>query len=226
MFALKLLSFTLKALAAISVYLYKIDILGIRAEKSSTYDSSISTFIVACCVACLFAKIDLSKHFQSMSVAMVYGLESLLTVYGTETAMYLVWIPLLKKLSLLSARISKTFQKTTNPPAGINHANCMDSDIFCYLNIGLALFIASNTLKSFDFMNKLKSILPKNRKFIADSQPTDGPTKIINGAINLSTEANNAAMIEDSTKTKNSAIKVNRREKPKRKPILLLNVRL
>lgn len=210
MLPLKLFSFALKAYVAIFIHLYKIDILNIGAEKRSSLDSNISSFIVASCVACMLSKIDFSPHLKSISNTFVYLLESVLTIYGTETIMYMIWLPLLRGLSWISSKIGKTFTRSRHKFSTGDPSNCIESDLFCYLNICLALYIASNTLASFDCIKNLKTLWPTKLMPIKNA-PADLTTEIINTA--TITEPN----LSDR-------VNVNPVVRPKRKPILLMNV--
>lgn len=210
MLPLKLFSFALKAYVAIFIHLYKIDILNIGAEKRSSLDSNISSFIVASCVACMLSKIDLSSHLKSISQTFVYLMESVLTIYGTETIMYMIWLPLLRGLSWISSKIGKTFTRSRHKFSTGDPSNCIESDLFCYLNICLALFIASNTLASFDCFKNLKTLWP-GKLMPSKNAPADMTTEIIN----------TATMAEPNII---DHVRVNP-VRPKRKPILLMNVR-
>lgn len=217
---LKLLSFALKASVAIFIHSYKIDILNIRAEKGSSLDSNISTFIVASCVACILSKVDLSQHFQSISNVLVFVLESVLTIYGTEVVMYLIWLPLLKGLLWMSTRIGKSFTKSRYKSLDDEMTNCIDSDLFCYLNICLALFIASNTLASFDGMKNLKKWWPSTLTTRENVSPAI-PQKITNTMMpNVNPLLSNIKMTDPDSSTANVT-----QIRPKRKTILLMNVR-
>lgn len=212
MLPIKLLSFALKASVAIFFHLYKIDILNIRTGKGSPLDSNISTFVVASCVACMFSRINLSPHLQSISRTLVYVLEFVLTLYGTETAMYLIWLPLLKGLLWISSKITETFTRSRHKsPADVQTSNCIESDLFCYLNICMAMFIASNTLASFGWIKNLKalwkSIIASRKNAIPETQAMDMTPKIMNNTI-----------VED-------AVKAVYQVRPKRRPIMLMNVR-
>lgn len=235
------LSFGLKACLAIFVHLYKIDILNIRAEKGSSLDSNLSTLIVASCVACLFSKINLSPHFQSLSNMMVYGLELLVTLYGTELTMYMIWIPLMKGLLWMSSNISKTFTRSRHKASVGDTSNCVESDLFCYINIFLALLIASNTLASFDCFKNFKSLLPSTsmsgKNAVADTA-NDVITKIKNNKTPTPVEATKiiknttpipvkvlTTKIPKTTKLPDSVKADVYRVRPKKRPVMLLNVR-
>lgn len=230
------LSFVLKACVAIFVHLYKFDILNLRAEKSSSLDSNISAFIVASCVACLFSKIDLSPHFQTISNTMVYVLELMMTLYGTELTMYMIWIPLMKGLLWMSSKISKTFTRSRYKSPADDMSNCIESNLFCYLNICLALFIASNTLASFDCFKNLKSLWPpklmlNKSAIMADTLAEDVPdkdvtTKVLNNSMMPDSQVEDVTTEFINNTNMANAAKVNvNKVRPKKRPVLLLNVR-
>lgn len=175
---LKFLSFTLKAYMAIIFHLYKIDILKLKSiEKSSTFESSASTFIVVTCVACLLSKINLSPYIPSISNLMVYILELTMTIYGTELIVQMIWIPILKALFWTCSKIGKMLMRKKYK-SGVNGlAQFIDQSLFCYLNFGLALLIASNTLGSFGYIQNiwpLKSIVRRMKGGVdVLTEPTD-----------------------------------------------------
>lgn len=208
---LKFLPFALKAGAALFIHLYKIDILNIRTLKGSPLDANISTFIVASSVACMLAKINLSSHLQSISSVLVFILESILTIYGTEVTMYLIWLPLLKGLLWMSTQIGKTFTRSRYKLPQVDNTSCIESDLFCYLNIGLAFFIASNTLASFDWFRNLRNLWPST----ADKTVVPRVDDVMTNIINPSMIAKPDPIIKSNMQ----------RVRQKRKPILLMNVR-
>lgn len=221
MFPLKLIPFTLKAFAAIAIHSHKIDILNLRAERGSSLDSNISTFIVASCVACILSKVNLSPHLQSISDRLVFVLEMVLTVYGTEVAMYLIWLPFLKGLLSISTKLSQGFNKSRYKAPVDDVSNCVESDLFCYLNICLALFIASNTLASFDLMKNLKTLWPSTVPFKHPSMSTaKNVERKIPEYVHTQTVTN--AMLPASTAAESG---IGNRIRPKRRPILLMNLR-
>ncbi len=216
MFPLKLLSFALKAYVAIFIHLYKIDILNIRGEKGSSLDSNISTFVVASCVACMLSKVNLSPHFQSISNMMVFAMEAIVTIYGTESIMYLIWLPLLKGLLWMSTKIGKTFTKSRYKlPVVDDVPSCIESDLFCYLNICLALFIASNTLASFDCVKNFRTLWPST--LMSRGGNIMSPK--------ITTDDVITEIMADTAKVAADQLNVNPVVRPKRRPILLMNVR-
>lgn len=234
----KFLSFALKVYVAIIVHLYKIDILKLQTEEISSLDSSISSFIVATCIACMFSKINLSQYFQSISNLMVYILELTMTLYGTELTMHMIWIPFLKALSLTCSKIGRTLMRSKYKFPANDRSNCVENDIFCYVNICLALFIASNTLASFDCMKNLKTLWPSklitNKNYAANTESNDLTTEVVDASIpsTLTPDENVMEHTVPYAPTKKllnytlmaDAVMVSR-VRPKRKPIMLMNVR-
>lgn len=208
----KFLSFTFKTFAAIVVHLSKIDILKLRGERSASFDSSISTLVVAICIACMFSKINLSPHLQSISNWMVYILELSMTIYGTQLTIHTIWVPLLQTLLYVCTKVGKILMHSNSRYkfAVDDQTNCIEHDLFCYLNICLALFVASNTLANFDCINYFKSLWPptlaSDKKAIANVEPMARPSPTLNNTLMA-----DAVIVS--------------RTRPKKKPILLVNVR-
>lgn len=212
----KFVSFTLKAFAAIIVHLSKIDILKLRTERSSSFDSNISALVVATCIACMFSKINLSPHLQSLSNWMIYILELSMTVYGTELTIHMIWVPLLQTLLWMCTKLGKSLMSSNSRYkfAVDDQSNCIEQDLFCYLNICLALFVASNTLANFDCIKQIKSLWPST---LPSTLPPDTNTMVNNESKTVpSAKLNNTTMAD--------AVIVSRK-RPKKKSILLMNVR-
>lgn len=219
MWPFKFLSFTLKVYVAIIIHLYKIDILKLKAiERNSSLDPSISTIIVATCVASIFSKINLSPHFQSISNFMVYILELAMTIYGTELTIQMIWIPLLNALLWTSTKLGNNVMRSRYKSAADDPTQCIEKNLFCYLNVFFALFVALNTLANFGCFEPIKTLWPfklipllPNKRAMVDAQSND-----------LTTEKTNA-----DAKAMADAVFITRVRpvRPKKKPILLMNVR-